>query len=72
MVSAERLPDVTPPPLRDESGLLEAYLEDASGRSPGRARGLVRPRSEQEAAAFLRTSREQGLTILPQAACNIY
>ncbi len=68
MVTAERLPAVTPPPIRRAAEALEPYLEDASGEPPGHAAGLVRAASEAEAAAFLRDSRQVGSKILPQAA----
>jgi D-lactate dehydrogenase (cytochrome) len=67
-VVAERLAGVALPLLGQDPELLQSYLEDASGRPAGRARGVVRPQSEAEAAAFLRDSRERGLTVLPQAA----
>jgi D-lactate dehydrogenase (cytochrome) len=67
-VRARRLADVeAPEPVTDPS-ILEAYLEDASGAPPGRAAGLLRPAHEGEIASFLRKTRGQGITILPQAA----
>jgi len=68
MISARRLPDVPAPPIRDAPEALEPYLEDASGAPPGRAAGLVRVADEAQAAALLRATLEQGITILPQAA----
>jgi D-lactate dehydrogenase (cytochrome) len=68
VIRAQRPADAEPPPVVEDPAILQAYLEDASGAPPGRARGLVRPASEQEAAAFLRTAHERGLTLLPQAA----
>jgi D-lactate dehydrogenase (cytochrome) len=59
--------DAVPEPVVDP-GILEAYLEDASGNPPGRAAGLLRPASEGEAAAFLRATAGRGVAILPQAA----
>jgi len=47
---------------------MEAYLEDASGLPAGRAAGLVRVESESEAAAAIRSIRQRGLRLLPQAA----
>ena len=68
MIRAERLDDVTPPPIRTSPGVVDSYVQDASGMPAGHAEGLVRPVSEAEAAAFLRVSRERGSKILPQAA----
>jgi len=68
MIAARRLPEVTPPPIRDAPEALQPYLEDASGAPPGRAAGLVRVTSEAEAAALLRRTLETGTRILPQAA----
>jgi D-lactate dehydrogenase (cytochrome) len=56
-----------PEPVTDPE-VLEAYLEDASGRPPGRAAGLLRPGHESEIASFLRGTLGKGITILPQAA----
>ena len=68
MISARRLPDVQPPPIRDSPEAVGPYLEDASGAPRGTAAGLVRVSSEAEAAALLRVTRERGTKILPQAA----
>jgi len=62
-VASAGLPD----PVTDQS-ILQAYLEDASGRSPGRATGLLRPSGEGEVAAWLRATASAGVTVLPQAA----
>ncbi len=59
---------VRPPPLVEDPAVLEAYAEDASGRPRGRARGLLRPGSEEEAAAYLRATAGTGAAVLPQAA----
>ena len=68
MIRAQRLPDVPVPPIVEDPGILEAYLEDASGAPPGRSPGLVRVASEEEAASFLRATRGRGWKILAQAA----
>lgn len=68
MIRATRLAAATPPPIVRDPGIVEAYLEDASGAPPGHAAGLVRPESEVEAAAFLRLAAEHGWAVLPQAA----
>jgi D-lactate dehydrogenase (cytochrome) len=68
VISAQRLPDVTPPPIREAPEAIEPYLEDASGAPRGYATGLVRVASEAEAAAFLRATAERGVKVLPQAA----
>ncbi len=64
---AERLPDAPCPERIEDPEVLQAYLQDASARPPGRARGLVRPESEAEAAAFLRATLPQAVPVLPQA-----
>lgn len=68
MIRASSPKAATPPPVVEDPAILEGYLEDASGAPPGHARGLVRPESEQEAAAFVRLAQQRGLAILPQAA----
>ena len=67
-VRARRLADVEAPEPVTDPAILEAYLEDASGAPPGRAAGLLRPAHEGEIASFLRTTRGQGVPVLPQAA----
>jgi D-lactate dehydrogenase (cytochrome) len=67
-VAARRIAPDESPPVFDDPALVAAYLEDASGAAPGRASGLVRPASEAEAAAFIRTSLPLGTALLPQAA----
>lgn len=56
-----------PTPVVDPE-VLDAYLDDASGRPRGRAAGLLRPRCEEEAAAFLRSTVGRRVRILPQGA----
>lgn len=56
-----------PEPERDPD-VVVAYLEDASGRRPGRSAGLVRPEDPAQVAAWLRATAGQGLRVLPQAA----
>lgn len=56
------------PPLVVDPDVLAGYLEDASSVGPGEARGLVRPDTPEEAAAFLRATAGQGVSVLPQAA----
>lgn len=68
VISTQRLPDVTPPPIREAPEAIEPYLEDASGAPRGHASGLVRVASEAEAAALLRSTAERGVKVLPQAA----
>jgi D-lactate dehydrogenase (cytochrome) len=65
LIRTERLPRVAPPPVVRDPEILAAYLEDASGARPGHASGLVRPASDEEAAAFL--AGNEG-PVLPQAA----
>jgi D-lactate dehydrogenase (cytochrome) len=67
-IRARRLRDGTPPSADASPEALEPYLADASGAPRGAARGLVRPSTEEEAAAFLRATLDRGLPILPQAA----
>lgn len=59
---------VRPPALISDPALLDSYAEDASGRPPGRPRGLLRPATEEEAAAFLRETAGTGIAILAQGA----
>lgn len=68
MIQAERVPDTTPPEPVTDSGILEAYLEDASGAPPGRAAALLRVTGEQEAAAWLRRTAPSAVPVLFQAA----
>lgn len=68
VIHAQRLPDVTPPDVVHDPGILQAYLEDASGYPPGAASGLVRVGSEAEAASILRRTADKSLKILIQAA----
>lgn len=56
VVHARRVDDGSEPRVLADPGVLEGYLEDASGMPPGRAGGLVRPDSEAQASAFLRAS----------------
>lgn len=67
-VRARRCPDARVQEPVTDPEILGAYLEDASGNAPGRAAGLLRPVSEEEAAAFLRATERRGVAILPQAA----
>ena len=67
-VHARRIAAGTVPALVDDPAIVEGYLEDASGVPPGRARGLVRPQDETEAAAFLREAARSGAPLLFQAA----
>ncbi len=68
MIQAQRLPAVRAARFRDAPEALEPYLQDASGAPRGWAAGLVRVASEGEAAAFLRSTSEAGVKLLPQAA----
>ena len=52
-VPTRRLPPGKPPEVLRDPAVVAGYLEDASGSPPGHARGLVRLRSESEAAALL-------------------
>ncbi len=65
---ARRAPSVPVPEPVTDPAILEAYLDDASGNPPGRAAGLLRPSSADEAAAWLRATAEAGTPVLPQAA----
>jgi D-lactate dehydrogenase (cytochrome) len=56
------------PEIVEDPAIVAAYLEDASGGGPGAAAGLVRPRNEAEACAFLRATAGRGVAVLPQAA----
>jgi D-lactate dehydrogenase (cytochrome) len=67
-IRARRLPETVPPPIRDRPEAVEPYLDDASGGARGHAAGIVTVASEAEAAALLRSTAEQGIAILPQAA----
>jgi D-lactate dehydrogenase (cytochrome) len=68
VIRARKLPEVAPPEIIRDPAILEGYLEDASGAPPGRAAGLVRVESEEQAAAFLRQTLPSGLKVLFQAA----
>jgi D-lactate dehydrogenase (cytochrome) len=59
---------VKAPPVTRDRGILEGYLEDASGAPAGVATGLVRPSSVEEAAAILAETAPDGTPILLQAA----
>ncbi len=59
---------LVPPTSSVDPAILVAYLEDASGRPRGRAAGLLRPVSEAEAGAFLRSTAGRRTRILPQGA----
>jgi len=68
MIHAQRLPDVRPPDIVTDAGILEAYLEDASGFPKGAASGLVRVAGEAEAAALLRRTAPEKRKLVVQAA----
>lgn len=68
VVRSVRLPQDRIPEFVTDPQIVEAYLEDASASAPGEASGLVRPRTEAEAAAFLRETAGKGVAVLPQAA----
>ncbi len=57
-----------PAGIERDPDMLGPYVEDASGRAPGRAVGLVRPVSAAEASAWLAATARDGSTVLPQAA----
>jgi D-lactate dehydrogenase (cytochrome) len=59
---------VRPPETVTDPAILDAYLEDASGASPGVATGLVRPDSLAEASALLRDTLPARVPVLCQAA----
>jgi D-lactate dehydrogenase (cytochrome) len=59
---------VRPPEVVRDQGVLEGYLEDASGAAPGRARGLARPADEAELAALLEVTLPERTPVLCQAA----
>lgn len=67
-VRARRAPSVPVPEPVTDPAILGAYLDDASGNLPGAAAGLLRPSSEEEAAAWLRATAGAGTPVLPQAA----
>jgi D-lactate dehydrogenase (cytochrome) len=60
--------DVDVPVAEHDPDVVGAYLEDASGRPPGRAGGLVRPAGPAQVAAWLRSTAGTGERVLPQAA----
>jgi D-lactate dehydrogenase (cytochrome) len=68
VIHTERLPDCGAPEIVRDPGIIETYLEDGSGAQPGRAAGLVRIASEAEAASFLSSTAQDGLTVQIQAA----
>ena len=57
-----------PAPVLVDPDVLAGYLEDASSHGPGKARGLLRPDTPEEAATFLRMTAGRELDVLPQAA----
>jgi D-lactate dehydrogenase (cytochrome) len=56
------------PVAEEDPDVVVAYLEDASGRPPGRASGLVRPADPAQVAAWLGSTAARGVRVLPQAA----
>ncbi len=67
-IRARRAPSVSFPEPATDPSILQAYLDDASGNPPGRAAGLLRPSSGDEAASWLRATASAGIPVLPQAA----
>ncbi len=67
MIRALRCRDVPVPEAVVDPERVRSYLEDASGRPPGDSAGVVRPSSEAEAAAFLRSGLSEDTPILFQA-----
>lgn len=66
---AARRPTACTPPARVESAeILSAYLDDASGFPRGHAAALVRPATDDEAAAAVIAARGYRQSVLPQAA----
>ena len=68
LIKASRAPRAKPPEVVSDRGVLEGYLEDASGAAPGRARGLARPADEAELAALLEVTLAERTPVLCQAA----
>ncbi len=68
LIRTRALPAVRAPEAVRDPAIVEAYLEDASGASPGQAAGLVRVGDEAEAASLLRGTLDRGTPILCQAA----
>jgi D-lactate dehydrogenase (cytochrome) len=68
VISVVALPEVACPEIIRDPAILEGYLEDASGAPPGRAAGLVRLESEEQASSFFRRTLQSGEKILFQAA----
>jgi D-lactate dehydrogenase (cytochrome) len=68
-IKAERVDRgaAVPDPITDPD-LVAGYLEDASGMTGGRAAGVVRVRDEREAAAVVRATARDGVTLLAQGA----
>jgi D-lactate dehydrogenase (cytochrome) len=68
VIQANAAPPAPPAvPVRDPE-ILAGYLEDASGNPPGHAAGLVRASSESEIAAFLKSTLDPPVAVLPQGA----
>jgi D-lactate dehydrogenase (cytochrome) len=59
---------VAPPSPITDADVVAGYLEDASGMTDGRAAGVHRVRSEAEAAALIRATGTEGVSILAQGA----
>jgi D-lactate dehydrogenase (cytochrome) len=68
MIRATRPPTQAVPRVVRDPGIVEGYLEDASGAPPGSATGLLRVVSEAEASALLRATLDRETPILCQAA----
>ena len=68
MIQAKQADRGSMPEIVRDPDIVGAYLEDASGAPPGRARGLVRPSDEQAAAVFLRDPKHAESPIVFQAA----
>jgi len=68
LIRARRAERAAPPAVVDDHAVVEAYLEDASGAPPGRAKGLARPGDEAELAALLHLTLPERTPILCQAA----
>ena len=68
MVRTERLVDEAVLEPSTDPGIVESYLEDASGAAPGRAAGLLRISDAAQAATFLRRTANRALPVLFQAA----
>jgi len=65
---ARRPPSGPVPTVETDPDVVGAYLEDASGRPPGTAAGVLRPEGPESVARWVAATAGTGVRVLPQAA----